>query len=86
MSVAPIDGSVFCRYNPGMAKKKKPGRPKGRSKPDILQVRVSPVEKQAFADAAKADGKGVSEWVRDRLRRLAREELAHAGRPDPFRA
>jgi hypothetical protein len=67
-----------------MAKRKKPGRPKGRTKPDILQVRVSEVEKRAFAHAAEADGKGISEWTRDRLRRAAKEEAKAGGKSDPF--
>jgi uncharacterized protein (DUF1778 family) len=64
--------------------KKKPGRPKGRTKDGLLQTRVSAAEKQAFADAADLDGKKVSEWVRDRLRRVARQELQDAGKPVPF--
>lgn len=67
-----------------MVTKRKPGRPKGRTKGELAQIRISKLEKQSFADAAILDGKSFSEWARDRLRRLAREELQKAGRPVPF--
>jgi len=62
--------------------KKKRGAPKksaNQAKGSLLQVRVNAAEKRAFSDAAGLDGKKTSEWVRDRLRRLAREELERAG-------
>ena len=37
-----------------------------------------------FTAAAELDGKDLSEWVRDRLRRLAKQELEQAGRPIAF--
>jgi uncharacterized protein (DUF1778 family) len=49
-----------------------------------MQTRLTPAEQKAFADAAELDGKEVSVWVRDRLRRLAQEELLKAGKSDPF--
>jgi uncharacterized protein (DUF1778 family) len=68
--------------------KKKRGRPvgsvTGKAKNELMQIRVTAAEKQAFADAAELDGKDLSEWVRDRLRRLAKEELDEAGRPVAF--
>src|SRR5438045_5168869 len=42
---------------------------------EIVQIRVNSAEKQAFQAAADLDGKKLSEWIRDRLRRLSREEL-----------
>ena len=57
------------------------GRPQGstgKAKDDLMQIRLDAAEKQAFADAAALDGKDLSEWVRDRLRRLARQELEQA--------
>ena len=39
---------------------------------------------QDFQDAADLDGKKLSEWIRDRLRRLSREELEDAGRTVAF--
>jgi uncharacterized protein (DUF1778 family) len=67
--------------------RKKPGAPRkppGKAKTELLQIRVSPAEMQAFSDAAELDGKKRSEWIRDRLRRLSRTELEQAGRLVPF--
>jgi hypothetical protein len=41
-------------------------------------------EKQAFKDAAELAGLPLSTWVRERLRRAAREELEEAHRPVAF--
>jgi uncharacterized protein (DUF1778 family) len=67
--------------------KKKRGAPKkapSKAKSELLQIRVRPAEKRAFADAADLDGKTLSEWMRDRLRRLSHQELEQAGRIVPF--
>jgi hypothetical protein len=67
--------------------RKKPGAPKkppGKAKSELLQIRVSLAELRAFSDAAELDGKKRSEWIRDRLRRLSRQELEQAGRVVPF--
>jgi hypothetical protein len=69
------------------AKQSKRGRPQGatgKSKGEVMQVRLDAGEKEAFADAAALDGKDLSEWVRDRLRHLARKELEGAGKPVAF--
>ena len=50
----------------------------------MMQVRVSAVEKKAFAEVAALTGEQLSVWVRQTLRRVAREEMASRGRPDPF--
>jgi hypothetical protein len=67
---------------------KKRGRPAGsttgKAKSELMQIRVDAAEKQAFAEAAALDGKDLSGWARDRLRRLSRQELQQAGRPVPF--
>jgi hypothetical protein len=55
-------------------------------KDSLMQTRVSAAEKQTFADAAELDGKKLSEWVRDRLRHAAREELEKVNRPVAFLA
>lgn len=63
--------------------KKKLGAPRktaARSKREIINLRVNGPEKQAFELAADLDGKKLSEWIRDRLRRLSREELQAHGR------
>ena len=49
-----------------------------------MQIRVNAAEKRAFTAAAELDGKDLSEWVRDRLRRLAKQELEQAGKPVAF--
>lgn len=42
---------------------------------EYLEVRLTIEEKQAFKEAAELAGIGLSTWVRERLRRLARQEL-----------
>jgi uncharacterized protein (DUF1778 family) len=67
--------------------KKKTGAPKKplhKAKSELVQIRLNAAEKKAFQDAADLDGKKLSEWIRDRLRRLSREELETAGRKVPF--
>lgn len=61
-----------------------PRKPAAKAKAELLQIRVNAAEKQAFTDAAELDGKKLSEWVRDRLRRLSREELEGHGRNVAF--
>ncbi len=51
-------------------KKKKVGRPtlpKGEAKTIVLQSRVQETEKKAYQNAAKAEGKDLSTWVRETL-------------------
>ena len=67
--------------------KKKTGAPKkpaNKVKGELVQIRLNTAEKQAFQDAADLDGKKLSEWIRDRLRRLSREELEKEGRAVAF--
>ncbi len=69
--------------------KKKQGAPlksAAKSKDELIQIRVNSAEKRAFLDASELDGKKLSEWIRDRLRRLSREELQDAGQEVPFLA
>lgn len=54
------------------------------SRTQYLQVRLAADEKAAFSAAAALDGKGLSEWLRDRLRRNARQELEAHGQLVPF--
>lgn len=61
-----------------------PPKPPEKAKGSLLQIRLSDLEKQAFADAADLDGKKISEWVRDRLRRASRDELQEHGKAVPF--
>jgi hypothetical protein len=68
-----------------MAKKR--GRPPvapEKAKSIHLDMRMEVAEKQAFKDAADLAGLGLSAWIRERLRRVAREELEGAGLPVAF--
>jgi hypothetical protein len=63
------------------------GRPrKGseKAKAILLQVRLDPSEKQAFAMSAQLSGLELSAWVRERLRWAATRELEAAAKPIPF--
>lgn len=48
---------------------------KKHTREEYLEVRLTVEEKQAFKEAAELAGIGLSTWVRERLRRLARQEL-----------
>lgn len=68
-------------------RKKRPGRPpKGSDKIRgvRLDMRLEEVEKEAFRIAAELSGLDLSAWIRERLRRIARQELEQAGRDVPF--
>lgn len=53
-------------------------------KTDWIKLRLEPAEKQAFEQAAKLAGVGLSAWVRERLRRSAIRELGEAGQQIAF--
>lgn len=84
----PLDTLFFVVTFTIMGKKKLPrGAPRksaAKAKSEQLLIRVNGAEKQAFVAAAELDGKKLSEWVRDRLRRLSREELQAHGREVAF--
>jgi uncharacterized protein (DUF1778 family) len=61
-----------------------PKKPPEKAKSALVQMRVNPAEKEAFQLAADLDGKKLSEWMRDRLRRDSRQELEATGRQAPF--
>lgn len=66
---------------------KRRGRPPKSSdqlQTEYLDVRCAAAEKEAFKAAAELAGMAVSAWVRDRLRRNAKDELQEAGRPVSF--
>ena len=68
-----------------MAKKRgAPSKGADKAKAELIQLRVNAAEKKAFVDAADLDGKKLSEWIRDRLRRLSRQELEESGRQVAF--
>lgn len=51
---------------------------------EVLEVRVTGPEKDAFSEAATITGVALSAWVRQTLRRAAARELEEAGRTVPF--
>src|SRR5207249_4817720 len=59
------------------------------SRPDTLQLRLTPEEKQAFESASEVSGVSLSAWARERLRMAATQELhrnlsrAHADNETP---
>lgn len=68
-------------------RKTRRGRPsKGSDKLNSvrLDMRLHETEKEAFRAAAELSGLEMSAWIRERLRRVAREELQEAGKDVPF--
>lgn len=53
-------------------------------KTDVMQIRLSPQEKEGFQLAAELSGIALSAWMRERLRRAATRELEDAGQQVPF--
>lgn len=45
-----------------------------------LDMRISPEDKELFQRAAEKDGRSMSNWIRDRLLKAAREELNDRGK------
>jgi uncharacterized protein (DUF1778 family) len=70
-----------------MSNNKRSGRPpKGsaETKSQSVLLRLEPGEKEGFRAAADLAGIDLSAWIRERLRRIARQELEEAGLPIPF--
>jgi uncharacterized protein (DUF1778 family) len=68
-------------------RKKRLGRPpKGSDKIKgiRLDMRLETSEKEGFRSAADLAGLDLSAWIRERLRRAARNELQEAGKEVPF--
>jgi len=53
-------------------------------KTEMIKIRASNGEKEAFEKAAQLAGIALSAWVRERLRGAARRELVDAGKQVPF--
>lgn len=69
-----IDLSIHWEYTSPMKMKR-----------DAVQiVRLATDEKKAFKDAAIVAGVSLSAWIRERLRRAARNELQDADQPVAF--
>jgi uncharacterized protein (DUF1778 family) len=62
----------------------RPVKPSDKRKSETVLLRLDMEEKKAFASAADLAGVPVSAWMRERLRRAARIELAEASRSIPF--
>ncbi|MEO8380413.1 MAG: hypothetical protein ABI779_12175 [Acidobacteriota bacterium] len=56
----------------------------GEPKDQVVIIRLSSSEKEAFREAAALSGLGLSSWVRERLRRTASRELDEIGRTAAF--
>ena len=54
------------------------------AKSAVVLIRLEPAEKEGFRAAAEVAGIDLSSWVRERLRRAARQELEEARIPIPF--
>ena len=68
--------------------RKRPGSKNGGAVPPAKSanviIRVSVLEKESFKEAAILAGQALSVWIRDRLRRVAREELENGQKPVAF--
>jgi hypothetical protein len=49
-----------------------------------LDMRILPLEKEAFVKAAEIAGLDLSSWIRERLRQASRAELEDSGHVVPF--
>lgn len=54
------------------------------AKEQVLQIRLTELEKQGFLEAAELAGIPLSSWVRERLRLAAIRDLESAGLQIPF--
>lgn len=54
------------------------------TKEQVLQIRLTELEKQGFVAAADLAGIPLSSWVRERLRLAATRDLESAGLKIPF--
>jgi len=62
----------------------RPPKPSTDRMDDVLHLRLQPLEKKAFTDAASLAGLELSGWVRERLRRAAIRELEEVAMPIAF--
>jgi hypothetical protein len=70
----------------GKPTKGRPRKPPDKVKEKLLQVRLSAAEKRVFVEVAELTGFALSVWIRDQLRRAARQVFAEFGKTDPFMA
>ena len=62
-----LDCTLFVRYTPAMKKTGRPRKKASESKTDWIEVRCEEAEKQAFRQAAEAQGLALSAWIRQAL-------------------
>jgi uncharacterized protein (DUF1778 family) len=55
-----------------------------QTRTERLEIRIDAEEGEAFLNAAEASGMSLSAWVRQRLRRAAKQDLEEAGRRVSF--
>jgi hypothetical protein len=83
-----LDSYIYYWYDNGMkkngAKRGRPHKEVGELRTEDLLVKLKVDEKEAFRDAADLAGVSLSTWVRERLRRVAVNELQEASRPIAF--
>ena len=66
----------LCKYNNGMnGQKGRPFRDPEAGATKIVPIRMTDAEKNTFNKAAKQAKVTLSEWIRDRLARVAKREL-----------
>lgn len=53
----------------------RPKKEAGKARDKLMQVRVQATEYDAFREAAESAGLDLSSWVRERLKRLAAQEM-----------
>ena len=58
--------------------------PESETQSESVLLRLKPSEKAGFTEAAQIAGAPLAVWMRERLRAVATEELAKAGRKSPF--
>ena len=81
----PLAYAYFLYIIKGMKKKLgRPPKPAGQLRDENILVRLGQEEKEAFKEAADLAGISLSAWVRERLRRVAINELQQAERPIAF--
>jgi hypothetical protein len=84
----PLDSAIYRIYTEFMSSKRlgrgRPPKEPGQIKSEALLLRLGPDEKKGFADAANLAGVPLTVWMRERLRKVAADELVKASRPVAF--
>jgi uncharacterized protein (DUF1778 family) len=62
----------------------RPHKEPSETKSETILIRLERGEKEGFRAAAEVAGIDLSAWMRERLRRAARQELEEARLPIPF--